>query len=362
MKIVQLLAALPAGGAERFAVDLSNELSEKNDVYVLTFRDYPNTDFYRPQLSPKVRQVIYRGTFSLLNKVWQLFVVTYYLLKIKPEVIHTHTIGISYAVIYAYLNKKVKVFYTVHNLAAYDTEKGISAKLRRYMFKSRFRAVTISKECEISFLDFYGFNSFATIENGCRDIKTSGKLEDVKREVRSMCPSANTKVYICVARIMEVKNHIMLIDVFNRLAEKGEDVVLLLIGKYDEGSELKMKLDASIRTDRIHFLGTRTNIPDYLACSDYFCLASLWEGLPISILEAGLSGCYPICTPVGGVVDVIKNEHWGILSDEISSDSFINAIAEARCVEKDRDAISALYKSRYTMARCAKDYEAAYKK
>lgn len=355
------MASLSAGGAERFAVDLSNELSRNNDVYMVTFRDYPNADFYRPQLSSKIRQIIYRGKFSILSKLWQLFVVTYFLWRIKPEIIHTHTIAISYAVLYSLINNKVKVFYTVHSIAAKDTEKGISTKMRKYLLKGRFRAVTISKECERSFVDFYGYKSYATIENGCRDLVLSNQIEVVKREIRELCPTAQTKVYICVARIMEVKNHIMLIEVFNRLAERGDDFILLLIGKYDEGSELKKRLDTVIRTERIHFMGPRTNIPDYLECSDYFCLASLWEGMPISILEAGLSGCYPICTPVGGVVDVIKDNKWGCLSDEISIDSFIKAIDRARNFSIDRDSLSELYKSRYTMARCAKEYFAVYR-
>ena len=342
-------------------VDLSNELSRNNDVYVITFRDYPNADFYRPQLSSKIHQIIYHGNFSILNKIWQLFVVTYYLLKIKPDIVHTHTIGISYAVLYSFVVRDVKFLYTVHNLAAFDTEKGLPAKLRKYLFKKRFRAVTISNECERSFVDYYGYHSYTLIENGCRDLVLS-KLNEVKSEVRDLCPTEQTIVYVCVARIMEVKNHIMLIDVFNRLAERGDDFVLLLIGYYDEGSELKSRLDAAIKTDRVHFLGTRTNVPDYLSCSDYFCLASLWEGLPISILEAGLSGCYPICTPVGGVVDVIKDENWGCLSDEVSIDSFIRAIDRARGVRKDRDSLSKLYKSKYTMARCANEYIEAYKK
>jgi len=361
MKIVQLIASLSAGGAERFVVDLSNELSKNNDVYLLTFRDYPNTDFYRPQLSSKVHQIIYRGNFSIINKIWQLFVVTYYLLKIRPDIVHTHTIGISYAVLYSLINKQVKIFYTVHSLAAYDTNRGLPEKLRKYLLKTRVRAVTISKECERSFMDYYDYHSYAIIENGCREIKMSEKLSEVRNEIKSLCPTAETTVYICVARIMEVKNHIMLIDVFNRLIERGDDSILLLIGNYEVGSELKNKLDATIKTDKIHFLGTRTNVPDYLACSDYFCLASLWEGLPISILEAGLSGCYPICTPVGGVVDVIKDKNWGCLSDNISSDSFIKAIDMAKNVHKDRGVLSELYKNKYSMARCAIEYEYIYK-
>lgn len=360
MKIVQLIASLSSGGAERFTVDLSNELSKDNEVYLLTFRDLPNTDFYRSQLSKCVRQVIYRGNFNFLNKIRQLYVVTNNLIKIKPDVIHTHGIAISYAVIYKLLVRRVKVYYTVHNLAEYDTNKGLSFYLRKILLKHLIHPVTISESCRRSFINYYSYDSFSTIENGCRELLLSNKIDEVRKEVRSYCLSEDTIVYVCVARVMQAKNHAMLIEVFNRMVSRGDDVVLLLIGRYDQNSDLKKSLDASVKTDRIHFLGTRTNIPDYLASSDFFCLSSLWEGMPISILEAGLSGCYPICTPVGGVVDIIKNEKWGMLSKDLSVDEFIKAIDRAKTIAIDKSDLIKKYKKRFSMDRCAKEYLQLY--
>ena len=361
MKILQIIPSLSSGGAERFTVDLCNELSKNNSVYLLTFRDYIDSDFYRPQISEQVKQVIYRGNYSILSKIWQLFVVTYYLIKIRPSVIHTHDVAIFYAVIYAFLFRRVKVFYTVHNLADKDTNSGISAFLRKKVLKNRIHAVSISETCRRSFNAFYGYDSFCTIENGCRELSLSNEIDKVQQEVRGYCNSLNTKVYICVARIVEAKNHKMLIDAFNRMAERGDDFVLLLIGKYINDSELKKKLDASIKTKNIRFLGTRTNVPDYLACADFFCLSSLWEGLPISVLEAGLSGCYPICTPAGGVVDVLKDEKWGVLSKGMSSEKYIEAVDHANKIKPNRDALISLYRNRYMMEKCAKEYLNLYR-
>ena len=360
MIIVQLIASLSSGGAERFTVDLSNELSKDNEVYLLTFRDYPDADFYRSQLLDHVKQVSYSGNLSFISKIKQLFVVTNYLLKIKPDVIHTHDIAIFYAVIYKLLVRNVKVYYTIHSLAKYDTNKGLSFYLREILLKHFINPVTISERCRRSFIDYYGYDSFSTIENGCRELLLSNKIDEVRKEIRSYCPSKNTKVYVCVARVMQVKNHAMLIEVFNRMVSRGDDVVLFIIGWFDKNSDLKKSLDASIKTSRIHFLGTRTNIPDYLANSDYFCLSSLWEGMPISILEAGLSGCYPICTPVGGILDIIKNEKWGMLSKDQSVDEFIKAIDRAKSIAIERSELIKMYKERFSMVRCAKEYMQMY--
>ena len=47
---------------------------------------------------------------------------------------------------------------------------------------------------------------------------------------------------------------------------------------------------------------------------DAFCLPSLWEGLPVTLLESLGVGCIPICSPVGGVVNVIQDGYDGLLS------------------------------------------------
>lgn len=51
-----------------------------------------------------------------------------------------------------------------------------------------------------------------------------------------------------------------------------------------------------------------------MAKADGMCLPSVWEGLPITLLECLAVGCIPICSPVGGVVDVITDGKNGLLS------------------------------------------------
>lgn len=118
----------------------------------------------------------------------------------------------------------------------------------------------------------------------------------------------------------------------------------------------------SNHTDRVHFLGTKENVPDYLFASDAFCLSSLWEGAPISLLEAGFAGCYPLCTPVGGCKDTIINNEWGMLSKDLSVDSYTEMLQEYMEQQfYDRNRISNLYKGKYLMKECATKYQNLFK-
>lgn len=340
-------------------VDLANELSKSNEVYIVTFRP-GKSDFYRPQISSGVHQICYSGGYSVLSKVCQLFVVAYYLMRIRPDIVHAHMVAFSYIILPSFFLRKARYFYTVHNVADKDTNHGFVAKLRKFFLRKRVKGITISKFCAQSFKDFYGYDSYMTIENGCRELIISDCLSETRKEIMSLKHSSNSKIFICVARIMEQKNHILMVHAFNELAREGLDFELLLIGKYDEDSQIKQDLDKAIECDRIHFLGTRTNIPDYLSLCDYFCLSSLYEGLPISILEAGFSGCYPICTPVGGVPDVIVSDDWGMLSKDVTIESFKEAIETALKKDIEAGKMKKLYESRFSMKQCAQRYMKAY--
>ena len=89
---------------------------------------------------------------------------------------------------------------------------------------------------------------------------------------------------------------------------------LLIIGEgFDRASELK-----KLANKNIHFIGIKTNVPDYLYASDAFCLSSNFEGMPISLIEAFACGCPSICTPVGGIVNSVKHGVTGFLSKSLS--------------------------------------------
>ena len=91
-----------------------------------------------------------------------------------------------------------------------------------------------------------------------------------------------------------------------------------------------------------------------------FCLSSFYEGLPISLLEAFSCGCTPICTAVGGIVDVIKNGENGYLSLDLSVKSYVDAIMNYIESPIERKNLIQYYRNNYTMEKCANKYEAIY--
>lgn len=362
MKILEMSPSLAPGGAERFTVDLANELAKTDDVTILVMRKYRNSEFYQKELSDRLKYIQDTGNLTRFSKLLQIFKAFWWILKLKPDVVHAHTIGINWLILPSIFYTRAKYYFTIHNLAEQECTTKIGYIIRRFLFKHNVKAITISDVCERSFVDFFGFKSFRLINNGCREIDITEEFQNTRQEIEQIKPTKETKVFVNVARIMPQKNHKLLIRSFNKLIELGYDAMLLLIGDYKRFPTAKIELDKIVGTDRIHFLGTRNNVSDYLNLADYYCLSSLWEGLPISLLEAGLSGCYPISTPAGGVVDVIINEQWGILSSDFSEQAYLDSLIKALKTKYDKTKLKKIYKNKFSMEYCAKEYIDTFRK
>ena len=171
-----------------------------------------------------------------------------------------------------------------------------------------------------------------------------------------------TRILVNVARMTKVKRQDLLARVVSRLSKEGYDIALLLIGKHMD----KEVLDnvSQMESNIIHVLGEKNNPLDYMRLADAFCLCSSYEGMPISLIEAMGVGTIPVCTPVGGIVDVI-NEQNGFLSDDMSEESYY--IALKRFLDTDKDTLDKMRKQLqlsykpYSMTECAEKYESLFK-
>lgn len=93
-----------------------------------------------------------------------------------------------------------------------------------------------------------------------------------------------------VGRFDEQKNHEFLLDIFMKLEASHPQAVLLLIGDGKLRQRIEEKAEALKVKGKIHFLGTRTDINRLMQCMDVFLFPSLFEGLPLTMVEAQAAG------------------------------------------------------------------------
>lgn len=360
MKIVEITFTLSSGGAERFIVDLSNELSKTNDVTLVTLKDDNiNTEqrcFYKFDLSDRVKYLnLGLGDgFSISSEV-----SIYKMLKrLDPEVVHLHGANVPKfcALAILLLSGKMKFVQTIHNDLKNGYDKGFCKMLYQTLGGTRgFSCVALSEKNYKDFKEFYPKLNIECIQNGRAPICKTDKFDDVANELSAFRHDKQSRLILHVARYHSQKNQVLLIDAFNKICAK-DNVSLVIIGNgFDSGKGLELKQKAC---DKIHFLGTRKNISDYFLNSDIFTLSSTFEGMPISLLEASLAGLPCVSTPVCGAVDIIEDGINGKISKNFTENSYIEAMEYAlkNYDELYQNAQRMKENSPYTMEKCAKKY------
>ena len=111
-----------------------------------------------------------------------------------------------------------------------------------------------------------------------------------RNKIRTQLKIKNELVIGNVSSFYYIKNHSFLIDIFNEIINKGIDSKLLLIGDGQDKNHIKNKVRELNLTDKVMFLGQRSDVNNILQAFDVFLLPSLYEGLGIACIEAQAAG------------------------------------------------------------------------
>ena len=357
MKIIEYITQLGSGGAERFTVDLCNELSKRHEVILCLSYSLEKYGFYKDEISPNVRVVSFdkkKGSSITLP-----FRILKFIRKEKPDIVQTHLSTIIYTALSAIFYRKAKFFHTIHSAAKEEAEGRIGEKVRKFLFKRKFvTPVTISTGSLESFKGFYGLD--APLINNGRDIPGFIEIsKNVKKEFEQLRETPDTRVIVQLAHVGYPKQQDVMAKVADRLIKEGYKLEILFIGRVCD--EKMGNFIESLGNKHLHLLGTRNNPLEYLKMADAYALTSSHEGLPISLIEAMGVGAIPICTPVGGIVNLIQDDVNGFLSQDITEDTYYVALKRfldtpTETLKQMRAETIKSYEP-YSMKECARNYE-----
>lgn len=228
----------------------------------------------------------------------------------EHPVVHGH-IG-STASIYLSVAKK----YGVHTIAHSHSAGEGSLAYRLFSYPTRYIAnqfFACSRDAGIS---RYGKRLW-TRSDRCRVLNNavaSQKFAYTAERKSNSCHflgiSENTLTVGHVGRFIDAKNHSFLLDVFAQIHKKNPDSVLLLVGD----GELRPQIEAAVvekqLEDAVIMTGVQNNTWDYYQAMDVFLMPSLYEGLPVSLVEAQTAGL-PCCVSTGvpreaGITDLVQ--------------------------------------------------------
>jgi len=241
--------------------------------------------------------------------------------EIQPQIIHTNSskagiLGRFAARFY----KNAKVVHTVHGFPFNDYQNPIARRF--YMF--------LEKICA-GFTDILIFVSQHDMETAfrlkiappqkCRliragvELKTKKDFEsfDKAAKLKTLGLTPENKIIVCPANLKPQKNPLDMARAADIVCKDFPQAVFLYLGTGPLEAETKALIAELNLQDNFKLLGHRNDVAELLACADIFALSSLWEGLPMALIEALSMGVPAVCYDAGGIAEVL-NETNGFIA------------------------------------------------
>jgi glycosyltransferase involved in cell wall biosynthesis len=178
-------------------------------------------------------------------------------------------------------------------------------------------------------------------------------------------PLRNEITFGAVGRMSFEKNHRGLIEAFALLRCNYGNVRLRLLGSGPIEQKLKEQVLNLGLDDVVEFCGFSHDVPTFLGGLDVFVLASISEGMPLSLLEAIASGLPVVATAVGGVPPIVRSTDSGWLCEPRDAHSLCAAMESAIACSDRRnrgERARQLVAEHYSAERMTRDYEFLYRK
>ncbi len=152
-----------------------------------------------------------------------------------------------------------------------------------------------------------------TIYNGTPVPKKSQLLsaQEKERFLKANGFKADHFLILFVGRLMRQKNPLFLVEAFSRIPHAKAH--LIIIGEGPLEQNLKWSIHEKKLNHRIHLLGFRPDVDLWYQVCSVFVLPSLWEGLPMTLLEAMAAGTCCVATNIKGNRECIKHNQDGLL-------------------------------------------------
>lgn len=328
-KILYVVEAM-GGGVFSYLVDLVNQLVNEYDIYIAyalrpqtpeNFKDYFDKRVNYIEVKNFVREINVRKE---LKAVYELKRIER---QIKPDIIHLHSSKAGVIGRIAFNGKDVPVFYTPHGYSFLMSNYG---GLKRNLFRA-IEFICAKRNCRTISCSRGEHNETLKLTKNAEYVNNGIDIDKLYPILRGIKTSEHPFTVFTSGRICYQKNP----SKFNEIAESLPNIKFLWIGDGDLRSELK--------APNIEILGwmDRVEVLKAAMSADAFVLTSLWEGLPISLLEAMLMKKICLVSNCIGNRDVIQNNVNGFLCDSV--EDYVDGIMKAKNKEVD-DLINAAFK------------------
>lgn len=315
-KILYIVEAM-GGGVFTYIVDLANELINSYEMYIAYAVRKQTPKNYKEYFDKRIHLIEVKSFGRKINPIKDLasfFEVKRIAKEVKPDVIHLHSSKAGVIGRVAFNGKQVPLFYTPHG---YSFLMENYKPLKRTMFKL-IESICAKRNCMTISCSAGEHQETLKLTQNATYVNNGINMAELEEIIDKTEKSPHPFTVYTLGRICYQKNPTL----FNEIAEAMPDVKFVWIGDGELRDELISK--------NIEITGwaDRTTAIRYAVNADVFLLTSLWEGLPISLLESMYMKKVCVVSNVIGNRDVIHDRDNGYVCDSI--EDFVTAIKERK--------------------------------
>ncbi len=322
IRVMHIIDSLSPGGSEQMAVNMANGLVAKHIHTSLLVTH--GEGLLSEKLSAEVDLTILNkkstfdfGAFRRMAKTIK---------NQKINVLHAHSSSIFWASAIKLFHPNIRLIWHDHygNSEMVANRPGVALKMCAPLW---FHVISVNEK-----LSVWAAERLSVPTRKITFLNNFAVLQKDDNEVTDFPEGLNRYINLVnVANLRPQKDHDNLLKAFEIIAETRKDVVLHLLGA-NPGNEYATALLEKIKThrfaDRIYYWGARKNVSAWLRSMQIGILASVSEGLPVSLLEYGMAGLQVVATNVGQVADVLDHGRLGRLVPSSAPVQLANAVME----------------------------------
>jgi len=331
LNVCQVVNNLDAGGLEKIAISLHNGIQNQEINSFLICLDGPGSLYPQVEKNACNHLILEKPANSFFSKfpIFNLLRFRRFITSNKINVIHAHNWA---ALIYSVtatkgLSRKPKIVFSEHNQINRATIKE-KTRFLKYLQCANSKLM-VSKNLQDIYIKTYGISLKTEVMYNGIDGKRFNP-ETIGTPSRSeLLPVSSGDFVIGTAVVLsEQKGLKYFIEAAANVCAITSDVKFIIAGDGPLREELEALAESLGLSKRLFFIGYQSEIPLIVSCYDVYLMTSLWEGLPLSLIEALALGKPVVATDVGGNAEVVLDKENGFIVPPMAVDKITEALTE----------------------------------
>lgn len=230
--------------------------------------------------------------------------------------------------------RRPRIVYTIHGFAAPHyplLRRSVMLAMERTLapFTDCFIAVCYAEREALLTANVARSERVRVVWNGINAKRFCNVRVDRAMQRSALGIPSDATIITTISRLYKPRDFDTLLLAFRKVADAHPATHLLIIGDGPYRPQIEVLISRLSLVPSVTLTGFRRDVPQVLATSDIFALSTaLWEGLPLTILEAMAAGLPVVASDVGGIREAVIPEEMGILVPPKNPDAFSEALLE----------------------------------